>query len=306
MLASGGMLYLPVSVMRLWVAALSLSLLPPGAQQGIDRAALRSACVDHALPDACLQLTDALEKGALRELFPSERALYVEVACELGSSLGCARAQKFSELYPDYEEYEGDVQCMLRDDSSSCWQVAEEAHEMAAKSPLMADVARSRIRRAAALGAAGCARKKPDDCQSAAHAYSSGAGMKADPRKAFEFDRRACTLGKVIACGQVGDRTQGDEAIRYYRMSCEATPPDGEVCLKLARATEKADKAPKEIEMRFRQACEATAFDACGWLLPRLRDLAHESPKILHSLKMWCDRGGTLACERLKGLPPAG
>src|SRR5580704_13131260 len=94
------------------------ALLWPSATQ--QRARLSKACLEQGEAGRCQELGERLESGKLGVRYPEEPGLYFAVACEGGAKSACARADVWAKRYDDYEMFETDVGCMLRNNAFAC------------------------------------------------------------------------------------------------------------------------------------------------------------------------------------------
>jgi len=260
-----------------------------------DRAALDAACLTKNNGDACEQIGRAISKHEIAKRFPDEAELYFALACQNGATHACPDAQPLAKRYPDYEDLDVDVGCMLRDNGLACEEVANAIHEEGP--PSDAPWAKSRNRRALGLDKAACDRKLAESCLGASRLLADGFGVKRDLHAAHDFEARACELNLALACQKQAERSKGADAIRLYEKACTIAPPSPHACFGLARALETNARSHAEVVESYQRACSLLAFDACQWLATKVTNLEGQPPGVKSAFERWCKSGSPRACE---------
>lgn len=195
--------------------------------------------------------------------------LRMELACERGIAPACTAAQRWARDYPDYEVFELDAACMLRDDPFACEEAArdlrsedDEGDGAASEEELLAR-ARSRMARASRLYAERCARGDAESCLGRSRVLDDGFGVAWSPRDARAALERACVLGLARACEQAGDGARGADAVVFYRRACTLPARSPHACMKLARAEEALGAPAAEVDASYRTACDLRVVEAC-------------------------------------------
>ena len=248
-----------------------------------ERAALDDTCLSKNSGAACEQLGRAIAKGELRERFPDEAGFYFALACQDGAATACPDAQPLAKRYPDYEDLDVDVGCMLRDNGLACEEVANAIHEEGP--PTDAAWATARTQRALELDKVACERKQAESCLGASRILVAGLGVKRDARAAHVFEARACDLNLALACQKQAERSHGAEAVRLYEKACVLAPPSPHACLGLARSLESAKRPRTDVVAAYQHACSLLSFDACQWLATDSQDPDQSAARGGHRLR---------------------
>jgi len=195
-----------ILLIALGAAGFTAGLLWPTARDS--RTRLTDACLARQKAESCDKLGTLLVRGDLDPTYREEPGLYFGLACEDGLLPSCDKAQPWAKAYFDYEVFETDIGCMLRNNPFACEETAnglrEEGEEGAppdAEEAALA-LARSRVRRALGLYREACANNDADSCMGASRIYGGGFGVEWNQIAADRYASRACYLGLTTACGR--------------------------------------------------------------------------------------------------------